>query len=49
MKRPRNRRRCKRHDVNIAFQLLQLLLVCHAKTLLLINDEQTEIFILHVL
>ena len=49
MQRSRYRRRCQGQHVNIRFQLLQLFLVRNPKTLLLVDDKQSELFVRHVL
>ena len=45
---PRDRRRRQRQHIHILLDLLDLLLVAHAKTLLLIDDQKPQILVLHV-
>ena len=49
MQRSRNRGCCQRQHIHILFHLFDLFFMCHAKPLFLINDQQTEIFALHIL
>ena len=43
MQRPRDRRRCQRQHIHILPDLLDLLLVTHAETLFLVDDQKPQI------
>ena len=49
MQRSRDRSGRQRQDVYILPQFFNLLLMCHSKTLFLINDQKSQIFESHVL
>ncbi len=48
VQRPRNRRRRQRQHIHILLHLLDFFLVSHAKTLLFVDNQQTEVLKLHI-
>ena len=48
VKSSRNRRRCQSQDIDILFHLLNLFFVGNTKALFLIDDQQSQIFKLHI-
>ncbi len=48
VQRPRDRRRCQRQHIHILPDLLDLLLVTHAETLFLVDNQKPQILVLHV-
>ena len=48
MKGSGNRRCRQRQHVNVGTKVFDLLFICHAKALLLINNQKSQIFILHI-
>ena len=45
VQRPRDRRRRQRQHIHIVLDLLDFLLVAHAKTLFLVNHKKAQIFV----
>ncbi len=48
VQRPRNRCRRQRQHIYILFDLFDLLLVAHAESLLLVDDQKSQILVLHI-